>query len=84
MTVVIAVAYILGNMLLPYRLLYAVVATWIVCHVLKQQYGIARGMCQLPESVFKLLLTLSVAAWRCHLYQHFFEKQPGRRPDCLD
>lgn len=62
MTVVIAVAYILGNMLLLYRLLYAVVATWTVCHVLKQQYGIARGMCQLSESVFKLSLTLSVAA----------------------
>jgi hypothetical protein len=62
MTVAIAVAYIVGNMLLPYRLLYVVVATWTVYHVLKQQYGIARGVCQLPESVFKLLLTLSVAA----------------------
>jgi hypothetical protein len=62
MTVAIAVAYILGNMLLPYRLLYLFVATWTVYHVLKQQYGIARGVCQLPESVFKLLLTLSVAA----------------------
>jgi hypothetical protein len=62
MTVAIAVAYILGNMLLPYRLLYIFVAVWTVYHVLKQQYGIARGVCQLPESVFSLLLCLSVAA----------------------
>lgn len=61
-TAAIAVAYILGNMLLPYRLLYIFVATWTVYHVLKQQYGIARGVCQLPESVFRLLLGLSVAA----------------------
>jgi hypothetical protein len=62
MTVAIAIAYILGNMLLPYRLLYVFVATWTVYHVLKQQYGIARGICQLPGPVFKLLLGLSVAA----------------------
>jgi hypothetical protein len=62
MTAAIAIAYILGNMLLPYRVLYIFVASWTVFHVLKQQYGIARGVCQLPESVFKLLLTLSVAA----------------------
>ncbi len=62
MTVAIAIAYILGNMLLPYRVLYSFVASWTVYHVLKQQYGIARGVCQLPEPVFKLLLYLSVAA----------------------
>jgi hypothetical protein len=61
MTVAIAIAYILGNMLLPYRVLYIIVAAWTVYHVLKQQYGVARGVCQLPDSVFKLLLTLSVA-----------------------
>ncbi len=60
MTVAIAIAYVLGNMLLPYRLLYIFVAAWTVFHVLKQQYGIARGVCQLPENVFKLLLFLSV------------------------
>lgn len=60
-TIAIAIAYVLGNMLLPYRLLYIFVATWTVYHVLKQQYGVARGICQLPESVFKLLLYLSVA-----------------------
>lgn len=62
MTVAIAMAYLFGNMLLPYRFLYACVAGWTVFHVLKQQYGIARGVCQLPESVFKLLLWLSVLA----------------------
>jgi hypothetical protein len=62
MTVAIAVAYILGNMLLPYWVLFILVAIWTIYHVLKQQYGVARGVCQLPESVFKLLLTLSVAA----------------------
>lgn len=60
-TAAIAVAYILGNMLLPYRVLYVIVAIWTVYHVLRQQYGIARGVCQLPESVFKVLLMLSVA-----------------------
>ncbi|MBM4208183.1 MAG: hypothetical protein FJ190_09275 [Gammaproteobacteria bacterium] len=62
MTAAIAIAYVLGNMLLPYRFLYACVAGWTVFHVLKQQYGIARGLCQLPENVFKLLLWLSVFA----------------------
>ena len=62
MTAAIAIAYFLGSMFLPYRLLYVFVATWTVYHVLKQQYGIARGVCQLPSSVFKLLLGLSVAA----------------------
>jgi hypothetical protein len=61
MTVAIAIAYALGNMLLPYWVLFILVAIWTIYHVLKQQYGVARGVCQLPESVFKLLLTLSVA-----------------------
>ena len=62
MTIAIAIAYVLGNRLLPYTLLYAFVACWTVHHVLKQQYGIARGACQLPEWLFKLLLNLSVLA----------------------
>ena len=62
MTAAIAFAYVFGNLLLPYRLLYIFVACWTVYHVLKQQYGIARGVCQLPEGVFKLLLLLSVLA----------------------
>ena len=62
MTIAIAFAYFLGNMLLPYRLLYSFVACWTVLHVLKQQYGIAKGVCQLPDWLFWLLLSLSVAS----------------------
>lgn len=62
MTLAIAIAYFLGNMIFPYRVLYLLVASWTVFHVLKQQYGIARGLCQLPDWAFKLLLTISVAA----------------------
>jgi hypothetical protein len=62
MTVAIALAYGLGKLLLPYMALFAFVGCWTVHHVLKQQYGIARGVCQLPEGIFKLLLYLSVFA----------------------
>jgi hypothetical protein len=61
-TAAIALAYFVGMALLPYRLLFALVACWTVYHVLKQQYGIVKGVCQLPEWLFKLLLTLSVSA----------------------
>ncbi len=60
MTIAIGVAYVLGNMLLPFKLMYVLVATWTIYHVLKQQYGVARGICQLPDGVFKVLLYLSV------------------------
>ena len=60
MTIAIAIAYVVGNQLLPYTVLYSFVACWTVHHVLKQQYGIGRGVCQLPDGVFKLLLCLSV------------------------
>ncbi len=60
MTIAIAVAYFLGSALLPYRLLYTFVACWTVLHVLRQQYGIARGVCQLPNVPFNILLTVSV------------------------
>ncbi len=62
MTVAIAFAYFAGQMLLPYRLLFIFVACWTVFHVLKQQYGVARGVCQLPDWLFKLLLSLSIVA----------------------
>lgn len=62
MTTAIAFAYFLGQELLPFRLLYGFVACWTVYHVLKQQYGVARGLCQLTEWLFKLLLHLSVIA----------------------
>jgi hypothetical protein len=61
MTLAIAFAYFIGTRLLPYRLLYSVVACWTVLHVLKQQYGIAKGACKLPDRLLTLLLSLSVA-----------------------
>ncbi|MDT8405802.1 MAG: hypothetical protein RQ715_00985 [Methylococcales bacterium] len=62
MTVFLALVFGLGSVLLPYWVLYAVVALWTILHVLKQQYGIARGACRLPNSGFYALLTLSVLA----------------------
>lgn len=62
MTVAIAIAYFIGNMIFPYRVLYVAVAAWTVFHVLKQQYGIAKGLCQLPDWAYRLLLFLSVSA----------------------
>jgi hypothetical protein len=41
---------------------YVLVAAWTVYHVLKQQHGVARGVCRLPDWAFYLLLWLSVAA----------------------
>jgi hypothetical protein len=62
MSIAIAIAYFFGNMIFPYRALYIAVAALTVFHVLKQQYGIAKGLCRLPEWAYKLLLCLSVAA----------------------
>jgi hypothetical protein len=52
----------LGSLFLPYRVLYILVACWTVFHVLKQQHGVARGVCRLPAWAFHLLLWLSIAA----------------------
>ena len=60
MTAAIAAVYFIGNMVFPYKVLYVAVAGWTVFHVLKQQYGIARALCQLPDWAFKLLLSISV------------------------
>jgi len=60
MTTLLAVGFALGSLWLEYRTLYIFVAAWTVYHVLKQQYGIARSVCQLPEWAFQLLLWLSV------------------------
>lgn len=59
-TVAIGFAYFVGRLFLPYRLLYAMVACWTVLHVLRQQYGIARGVCKLPVWLYTTLLTISV------------------------
>lgn len=52
----------LGSLFIPYRVLYIVAACWTVFHVLKQQHGVARGVCRLPSWAFNLLLWLSIAA----------------------
>ena len=51
-----------GSLFISYQVFYVLVAAWTVYHVLKQQHGVARGVCRLPTGAFYLLLWLSVAA----------------------
>ena len=62
MTTVIAIVFGVGSLFVPYQVFYVLVAAWTVYHVLKQQHGVARGVCRLPSWAFYLLLWLSVAA----------------------
>jgi hypothetical protein len=62
MTATVACVFGIGSLFIPYLALYLLVACWTVFHVLKQQYGIARGLCRLPNLAFNLLLWLSVTA----------------------
>lgn len=62
MTLALAAIFGIGGYFLPYKLLYVAVASWTVFHVLKQQHGIARGLCKLPVWAFHILLWLSVFA----------------------
>lgn len=62
MTVLIGIFFGIGSLFIPYRALYLIVAFWTVFHVLKQQHGIARGICQLPAWGHYLLMWLSVIA----------------------
>jgi len=62
MTAAIAIVFGVGSLFIPYRVFYVLVAAWTVYHVLKQQHGVARGVCRLPSWAFYLLLWLSVAA----------------------
>ena len=62
MTAAIAIVFGIGNLFIPYQVFYVLVAAWTVYHVLKQQHGVARGVCRLPSWAFYLLLWLSVAA----------------------
>ncbi len=59
MTLALALVFGLGSVFLPYWVLYGIVAAWTVFHVLKQQYGIARGVCRLSEGQFNSLLAIS-------------------------
>jgi hypothetical protein len=62
MTAAIAIVFGVGSLFIPYQVFYVLVAAWTVYHVLKQQHGVARGVCRLPTWAFYLLLWLSVAA----------------------
>jgi hypothetical protein len=62
MTVALAAFFGVGSLFIPYKALYILVACWTVLHVLKQQHGVARGLCRLPAWCYHLLLWLSVVA----------------------
>jgi hypothetical protein len=62
MTAAIVIVFGAGSLFIPYRAFYVLVAAWTVYHVLKQQHGVARGICRMPSWAFYLLLWLSVAA----------------------
>lgn len=62
MTAALAIVFGVGSLFIPYQVFYVLVAAWTVYHVLKQQHGVARGVCRLPTWAFYLLLWLSVAA----------------------
>ncbi len=62
MTVALAAFFGVGSLFIPYKALYVLVAAWTVLHVLKQQHGVARGVCRLPAWAYHLLLWLSVVA----------------------
>ncbi len=61
-TLAIIAIFGIGSLFIPYRVFYVAVASWTVFHVLKQQHGVARGICQLPNWAFHSLLWLSVSA----------------------
>ncbi|MDD2659226.1 MAG: hypothetical protein PHY54_06020 [Methylococcales bacterium] len=62
MTAAIAIVFGVGSLFIPYKVFYLLVAAWTVYHVLKQQHGVARGVCRLPSWAFYLLLWLSATA----------------------
>lgn len=62
MTGAIAVIFGLGSLFIPYQAFYVTVAAWTVYHVLKQQLGVGRGLCNMPNWIFYLILSLSVMA----------------------
>ncbi len=62
MTLAIMLFFAVASQLLSYYILYIMVASWTVYHVLKQQHGVGRGVYKLPGWAFYLLLWLSIAA----------------------
>lgn len=61
-TLIIALVFGVGSLFIPYYAFYVAVAGWTVFHVLKQQHGVVRGLCQLPNWAYQSLLWLSVCA----------------------
>lgn len=62
MSLAIILFFGVGSLFIPYIILYLVSASWTVYHVLKQQYGIGRGVYRLPNWAFYLLMWLAVLA----------------------
>ncbi|KAF3977242.1 MAG: hypothetical protein HFP77_08060 [Methylococcales symbiont of Iophon sp. n. MRB-2018] len=62
MTSLIILLFGIGSLFIPYRVLYVTAACWTVYHVFKQQHGIAKGVCRLPDWAFCWLLWMSVSA----------------------
>ncbi len=62
MSFALAVFFGVGNIVLPYHFLYILVASWTVYHVLKQQHGVARGVCRLSDKQFYSQLWLGILA----------------------
>lgn len=62
MSICIVLVFGLGSLFIPYKVLYCATALWTVHHVLKQQHGIARGVCRLPNRAFNVLVLFSVGA----------------------
>jgi len=62
MTLALMIFFAIASQLVSYWVLYVLVTSWTVYHVLKQQHGVGRAIYQLPSWAFYLLLWLSVAA----------------------
>jgi len=62
MTLALMVFFAIASQVLSYLVLYLLVTSWTVYHVLKQQHGVGRGIYKLPAWAFYLLLWLSVCA----------------------
>lgn len=51
--VLIGLGLAIGNFLLPYKALFAIIASWTVLHVVKQQLGIGNGFYRLSKTLYR-------------------------------
>lgn len=49
----LGLALAFGNFLLPYSVLFALIASWTITHVVKQQLGIGNGFYRLPKTLYR-------------------------------